>query len=171
MNGFTSPHQGPADAPDPEPRRSVLLLGDNETADMREPLTAAATTHGTEIVATAFFEGEELTQAKFPIEHPVVVQALSTAAQQGLGVWLPFPPDFRNEVAFLGFVSVAAHLGVPLYVGRCVTPWNEQVLPGLATSDTLAIAAVSWRRFLAKVGGELLVTSLATAITESGSAA
>lgn len=172
MNGFTGPTEGDhgVDLPD-GPIRSLLALGDEETGAMTEMLMAAADHHGARIEATVYFDRDDLVACPFTIEHPALIDALTTAARVGLGVWLPFPADLGSEVEFLGFVSVAAHLGVPLYTGRCITPWNEQVLPGLATSDTVAVAAVAWRRFLAKAGGELLVTSLCTAIAQSGRAA
>lgn len=172
MTEFTSPDQGgqPPEMPD-GPVRTLLALGDEETGGMTEMLTATAEHHRARIDASLYFDHGDLASCQFPIEHPVLVCALTTAARKGLGIWLPFPTDLDSEVAFLGFVSVAAHLGVPLYTGRCITPWSEQVLPGLATSDTVAVGAVSWRRFLAQAGGELLVASLSTALTQSGRAA
>lgn len=174
-----NPHLGPNSSPDtpppgqgaPAPERRLLVLGDQETADMEEMLAVAAHHHRAQIDQSVYFDRDDLASCEFSIEHPAVIDALTTAAKDRLGVWLPFPPDLGGEIPFLGFVSVAAHLGVPLYTGRCVTPWNEQLLPGLATSDTVAVGAVSWRRFLAAASSDLLVSSLCAAITEPGSAA
>lgn len=98
-------------------RKSVLLLGDRDTAEHAELLAARAAECGTHIAETHTFEPADVASADDLGEVDAVVTVLCRAVRTHSNIWVPFPLDLIREEHLRRISLVLQRHGLNLFVG------------------------------------------------------